>query len=65
MGTTLNRKRRRSATATALSLVRKSRIPCIIHDALLSPGCTRALSKKSEKGECVLTCTCMQKLCGK
>ena len=48
MGTTLNRNLRRSAAATALSLVKKSSMPCIIQEALLSPGCTRALKMMPE-----------------
>ena len=42
MGTTRKSSSRRSASASAEVPVRKSRMPCIMNDALLSPGCTRA-----------------------
>lgn len=45
IGTILKTKWSRSALASAALLVRKSRTPFIIHEALLSPGCTLALRK--------------------
>ena len=33
-----------SAIAAGLSAVRQSRMPCMIQEALLSPGCTRAVN---------------------
>eukprot|EP00964_Phaeocystis_antarctica_P028315 scaffold15967_cov55-Phaeocystis_antarctica.AAC.3 len=42
MGTTRKSSWRRSASASAEGPVRKSRMPCIMNDALLSPGWTRA-----------------------
>jgi len=41
-GTILNTKLSRRALASGALLVRNSRIPFIIHDELLSPGCTLA-----------------------
>ena len=43
MGTILNTYCSLSAAAAVLSAVRKSRIPCMIQEALLSPGCTLAV----------------------
>jgi hypothetical protein len=42
MGTMRKSRRQRSAAASRVSEVMKSRIPCIIHEAFDSPGCTRA-----------------------